>query len=229
MTKVLFVDHASRLSGAELVLLDVVQAFKGSSAFLFEDGPLRPALAALGITPILPEAKADFADIKRDRSLWRSLPHVAGLARMVLQLAAAARRSDLVYANSQKAFVLAAPACALVRRKLVWHLHDIMSTDHFGAGQIKLTIALANRFAARVIVPSHAAAAAFEAAGGEAPLLRVVPNGVDTPEGEQDPIERGVHGLRHRDGVRRVQPVGAVERTGGSLAGAAGGARGGGA
>ena len=196
--RVLFVNHASRLSGAELVLLDVAQAFRGASALLFEDGPLRPALAAAGVTPILPDASAGFDTIKRDRSLWRALPHVGGLARMSFRVAALARRFDVVYANSQKAFALAAPACAIVRRRLVWHLHDILSTDHFGAGQIRLTVMLANRFATRVIVPSQAAAKAFEAAGGRAALLRIVPNGLDGPPASDEPadsFEDDPHGL----------------------------------
>lgn len=178
-TRLLFVNHASRLSESELVLLDIAKAFRGASAFLFEDGPLRPALFALGVTSILPARAAPFAGIKRDRSLVRALPHLGGLARMWLRLRSAARRSDLVYANSQKAFALAAPACAVARRPLIWHLHDILSTDHFGRGQIGLTVRLANAWAARVIVPSEAAAKAFAGAGGRPSLLRVIPNGLD--------------------------------------------------
>ena len=95
--RVLFVTHASRVTGAELVLLDVVQAFRGARAFLFEDGPLRSALAALDITSILPGAPG-------------------GLARMLVRLIRAARGADLVYANSPKAFALAAPACGTAPR-----------------------------------------------------------------------------------------------------------------
>jgi glycosyltransferase involved in cell wall biosynthesis len=101
----------------------------------------------------------------------------------------------VVYANSQKAFALAGPACAAARRPLIWHLHDILSTDHFGRGQIRLAITLANRFASRVIVPSDAAAAAFKAAGGKARLLRVIPNGVDDIPGGTEAASRDVHGL----------------------------------
>lgn len=193
--KVLFVNHASRLSGAELVLLDVVKGFRGGSAFLFEDGPLRSALAALGITPILPVAGAGFTSIKRDRSLWRALPHLSGLVGMLARLARTARRFDVIYANSQKAFALAGPASALARRPLIWHLHDILSADHFGAGQIKLTVRLANAFATRVIVPSQACADAFTAAGGKAALLRVVPNGLDDRYGDTRPVSAEALGL----------------------------------
>ena len=187
--RVLFVNHASRAAGAELILLDVVQAFQGASAFLFEDGPLRPALAARGVTPIWPSKDAGFASIKRDRSLLRALPHLGGLVKMALRIAAVARRHQVVYANSQKAFALAAPAAALARRPLIWHLHDILSPAHFGKGQRRLTVALANRWAARVIVPSHAAAAAFVAAGGIRERLRIIPNGLDRDPPDDDAAE----------------------------------------
>ena len=192
--RVLFVNHASRLSGAELVLLDTVKAFRGGSAFLFEDGPLRAALTAVGITPILPRAAGGFASIKRDRSLWRALPHLGGLVGMLARLTRTARRFDVVYANSQKAFALAGPACAIARRPLIWHLHDILAAGHFGAGQIRLTVQLANRFATRVIVPSRACADAFAAAGGTA-ALRVVPNGLDDIHADARPLSATALGL----------------------------------
>lgn len=192
--QVLFVSHASRLAGAELVLLDVVQAFRGGRAFLFEEGPLRSALAAAGISSVVPSAAGGFTTIKRDRSLWRALPLLGGLARTVVHLARAARGAEVVYANSQKAFALAAPACAIARRPLVWHLHDILSPAHFGRGQIKLATRLANGFASRVIVPSKAAADAFTAAGGKPGLLRIVPNGLDDV-GAPAVAGRPAHGL----------------------------------
>ena len=179
--RVLFVNHTSRISGTELVLLDIAKAFRGASVFLFEDGPLRQALAALGVTPILPDADAALSSVTRNRRLLGALPHLGGLARMTLRLRATARRFDVVYAHSKKAFALAAPACAAARRPLIWHLHDILSADHFGHGQIALTVRLANACAARVIVPSLAAGEAFTGAGGHGALLRIVPNGLDPP------------------------------------------------
>ena len=66
-----------------------------------------------------------------------------------------------------------------MRRPLIWHLHDIVDRSHFGPAQRRLQIALANRLAARVIVPSRAAATAFTSAGGRPELIEIVPNGVD--------------------------------------------------
>ena len=177
--RLLFVNHAGRLGGAEMVLLDVVLGFRGAGAFLFEDGPLRVRLAHLGFMPIVPKRPSGFSSIKRDRSLLRALPHLGGLARTLWRLRQSARKFDIIYANSQKAFVLAAAANLAGRRRLIWHLHDILAPGHFGSAQIALTIGLANAFASRVIVPSKAAANAFVASGGKEKLVRIVPNGLD--------------------------------------------------
>jgi len=180
MAPILVVDHSSKLAGAELVLLDIARGFgPGSTAFLFEDGPLRAALRQRGIAVRVSPRAGNFAQVKRDRSLARCLPHVLGMAAVVGELTRLARRHTAVYANSQKAFVLASLAAVLARRPLVWHLHDILSPAHFGAAQRRLVVTLANRLAACVIVPSAATATAFITAGGKASLVRVVANGLD--------------------------------------------------
>ncbi|NVO17283.1 MAG: glycosyltransferase [Rhodoplanes sp.] len=177
--RVMFVNHTSAIAGAELILLDVVRAWRGATAFLFEDGPLEAAMRSKGLDVVLSRFGRGLTNLKRDASLWRAAPLAGRLAGITAEIAGAARRHDVIYANSQKAFVLAAIANAAARRPLVWHLHDIIDGSHFGAGQRRLQVALANRFAARVVVPSEAAASAFAAAGGRADLVEVVPNGVD--------------------------------------------------
>lgn len=177
--RVLFVNHASKLAGAELVLLDLVRPWRGASAFLFEDGPLKGALTALGLYVDVSRWAEGVARVRRESSAWAALPIAGRLGAITAEIAQAARRHDVVYANSQKAFVVSAVATALVRRPLVWHLHDIIDATHFGAAQRRLQIALANRRATRVVVPSQAAADAFINAGGRRDLVDIVPNGID--------------------------------------------------
>lgn len=193
LPRVLFVNHASRMGGAEFILLDIVRGFAGrSSAWLFEDGPLRSKMEQLGMQTLLPRTQGNLTGIKRDRSLLRAIPKLGEMAAIVRAIATAGRAHEVVYANSQKAFVLSTFAAALARRPLIWHLHDILTEAHFGERQLKLVRILANRFAARVIVPSTAAGAAFVAAGGRKSLLRLVPNGVtlDTDHTDWDDTAR---------------------------------------
>ncbi len=94
------------------------------------------------------------------------------------RLLALARGKDIVYANSQKAFLLA----AISRRPgqpLIWHLHDLLVPLHFSKVLRKIAVLAGNLFATRIIVNSQATAAAFIAEGGRADKLRVVYCGLD--------------------------------------------------
>jgi len=177
----LFVSHTGTMSGAEAVLAEVVTGWAGASAFLFADGPLREALERRGIVVDTASADDALGELKRDRPLAGVLRLAGRLLRLSLAIARRARRHDLVYANSQKAFTLSAAAMIVARRPLIWHLHDILDARHFAPFQRRLQIFLANRFATRVLVPSTVAAEAFVAAGGRRDLVHVVPNGVAPP------------------------------------------------
>jgi glycosyltransferase involved in cell wall biosynthesis len=176
------VSHCARPGGAELILCDLVRDFFPNSAiFLFEDGPVRLQMRAAGFDPAVGRRLDALLDIRRDGPLMLDVAFLHAMSRGVMQLARMARRYELVYANSQKAFITAAFAAPLARRPLVWHLHDVITTEHFGTKQIRVAIGLANRAARRVIVPSKAVAEAFCAVGGRREKLRIVPNGVSVP------------------------------------------------
>jgi glycosyltransferase involved in cell wall biosynthesis len=187
--RVLFVCHTGSISGAELVLLDLVQPWAGESAFLFEDGPLHQALASRGLKVTISQWGQGLNDVRRDSSFLKVVPLVRRMVAIVVELLRAARHNDVIYANSQKAFVLAAVAAKLARRPLIWHLHDIITGAHFGAMQRRVQVIFANHCTARVVVPSQAAADAFIAEGGRKDLVVVVPNGLDVLPDAKTPAE----------------------------------------
>ncbi|CAO4163490.1 glycosyltransferase [Methylorubrum populi] len=194
--RILFVNHTSTVAGAELILADLVGPWQGATAFLFEDGPLNTLLGRRGLTVLRARPGPDLSALRRDASPLRALPVARRLVALTSEIARQARIHDVVYANSQKAFLLAAPAAAALRRPLIWHLHDILDADHFGSAQRRLQIWLANACAARVIVPSAAAAAAFIAAGGRESLVAIVPNGLSVaPDPRPAPSLRRSLGL----------------------------------
>jgi len=176
--RLLFVDHAGVLGGAELSLLDVIDAFMpGAGVTLFADGPFRTALERRGL-PVQVDPLGAFAGVKKHGRLpspaaaWDALRHARRLARR-------AQAFDVLYANSQKAFVVSVIAGWLARRPVVWHLRDILAPPHFRRVNVRAVVWLANRCAALVITNSHATAHAFVSAGGNAALVRVVHNGID--------------------------------------------------
>lgn len=176
--RVLFVDHAGVLGGAELSLLDLAAAFgERGEVLLLADGPFRAALESRGVT-VSVESLGALARVKKETRV----PHPASAVdaiRVARRVAARARKRDLIYANSQKAFVVAAAAGLFARKPVVWHLRDILAAPHFSGTNIRAATALANLRAARVIANSRATASAFVAAGGRESLVRVVHNGID--------------------------------------------------
>lgn len=205
--KVLFVSHASNVSGAEMVLLDVAPAFRDSAAFVFERGTLANELAKRDVPVIASKYGSGLDSVKRDSQLVGAAPLAGQMAGIVAELSFAARRFDVIYANSQKAFLLGALASALSHRPLVWHLHDIINKAHFGDAQRRLQISFANRFAHLVITPSSAVTTAFVAEGGRAELARIIPNGIDLTV---DPSPKAV--LRQRLGLPNVPLIGVFSR-----------------
>lgn len=205
--RVLFVCHTGSISGAELVLLDLVRPWAGQSALLFEDGPLHQALAACGLNVTISRWGGGLNDVRRDSSFAKVLPVIGAMFGITAEVARFARKHDVVYANSQKAFVLAAIAAKLTRRPLIWHLHDIISSAHFGKMQRRVQVLLANHCTTRVVVPSKAAADAFIAEGGRKDLVAIVPNGLDIAPEPQAPAE-----IRHELKLPQGPLVGVFSR-----------------
>jgi glycosyltransferase involved in cell wall biosynthesis len=205
--RVLFLNHTGAISGAEMVLLDVVRACDSPAAFLFEEGALASKLKDAGVKVMQSRFGGGFAGVKRDTSLFKALPLAGKMSALIGELALAARRFDVLYANSQKAFVLGSLAAAMARRPLIWHLHDIIGKAHFGTSQRRLQIGLANRFARCVVAPSRSVADAFIAEGGLPALARVVPNGLDI-----EPLRLSKAALREELGLPPGPLIGVFSR-----------------
>ena len=203
--RVLFVDHAGVLGGAELSLLDLIAAHAPDAAvILLADGPFRAALVARGVAVQVEPLSALGTIRKAGR-----LPSIAALldvVRLGRRIAAHAAAFDVLYANSQKAFVVTAIAGWLSKRPVVWHLRDILAAPHFSGPNVRAVVWLANRIASRVIANSDATARAFTAAGGDARLVRVVHNGIDA--GPFDAVtDQAAHACRAELHVPRAVPL----------------------
>ena len=175
---VTFVNHSAELGGGELALLDLARATPRARAVLLSDGPLNALLAEAG-TMVRTIDAGRVLEIRRTDGLLAALGKCPGLFALGLRLASEIRRSEVVYANSQKAFVAVALAAFLTRRPLLWHLHDILDGAHFSGPIRKVAITLSNRFAHGVIANSIATADAYRKAGGRSPVT-VIHNGIDS-------------------------------------------------
>jgi glycosyltransferase involved in cell wall biosynthesis len=178
--QVLFVSYTAVLGGGELCLLDFAHAYRDTSqVLLLTDGILKTRLEDLGVkVEVLPSSRS-LADVKVSSGL-ASLKSIGDLLQLGKQVAQKSQNFDVIHANNQKGFVVAAIARLFGGVPVVWHLHDILTADIFSSTNRKIAVTLANWFATRVIVNSQATGEAFIAAGGNSRLLRTVHNGFDS-------------------------------------------------
>lgn len=209
--RVLFVDHTAALGGAELCLLDTAShAGKGSAVVLFEEGPLVARLAEAAVDVVVVQAPGAVSRIRRDEAP-RLMAASFGVVSLAWRLARHARKFDVLYANSQKAFAVAALAGVPARRPVVWHLHDLLSTEHFGRRQLRVAVGLARRFADAVVANSNATRDAYVAAGGKAGHVHVVYNGI-SPDPFDAVTDVDVKRVREELGVGGSRVIGLFGR-----------------
>lgn len=196
--KVFFLDQSGKPGGAELCLADIALAFSDGLVGLLQDGPFRALLEAQS-TPVTVLATKGLG-VRKDSGVLAGLSSLGQLLPLIYRTAQAAATYDLIYANTPKALIVGALASALSRRPLVYHLHDIISPEHFSGTNRRLLVGLANRFAQLVIANSLASEAAFRAAGGDPKKVSVVYNGFhpDRYRPASDPTLRQVLGLSDR-------------------------------
>lgn len=173
--KILFLNYSGKLGGAELCLLDLAKVYPNALLGLFEDGQFRQ-LAEQNRVPV--KVLSDRTIAVRKESSWLvGLSSLGALVPLVANVTKLSRDYDLIYANTLKALVVGAIASLIARRPLVFHLHEILSLDHFSRANRRLIVALCNWFASRVIAVSQASLTSFIEAGGRPEIGVKVYNG----------------------------------------------------
>ncbi|WP_267849742.1 glycosyltransferase family 4 protein [Robbsia betulipollinis] len=107
------------------------------------------------------------------------LKAVGGVIGMIKQVAKIATSCDIIYANTQKAAVVGAFAGKFARRPVVWYLHDIMTSEHFGKFQLLVIKYVSRHLLSGVVCNSVASRDALVKLTGLDPThLPVVYNGI---------------------------------------------------
>ena len=167
MTRVLFVDHAEALGGAErslLLLLKHLDWERFQPLLACNPGPLAEAAAGLDVSIFLLE----MAKMRGERSgLLRLLRGSLALTKVIRR-----QRVDIVHSNVMRASFYAALAATLTSRPLVWHVRDIHPPAERWYARLMC------RRAKRVIAISQAVAAVLPCPA----KVAVVYNGLDLEE-----------------------------------------------
>ena len=179
MKRVLFVDQSQVLGGAELSLIDISVRMPESAVAVFDDGEFSRRLIELGVPAINLDVAARLKDVKRAEGRLSALASIPGLLGASMKLARHARSFDIIYANTQKAMLVAGIAGKLSRKPVIWHLRDLLTTDHFSAKLVRVSVSASNAMVSIVIANSRATADCFVSAGGSPSKVVVVHNGID--------------------------------------------------
>ncbi len=181
MTKsILFVSHTGQLGGAEIMLLSVARKYRDRCrVLLLADGPLRPRLAALGVPVDLMDGHRQMLRVARKGGSLQALGAGPAVLLTACRVAHAARGYDILYPNSQKAAVVAMLAGAMLRKPVIWYLHDILSRDHFSGLHRRAVVTLANWTTRWVLTNSQSSLDAFVACGGDRRRSSIAPCGID--------------------------------------------------
>ena len=175
---ILFVDQSGQPGGAELCLGDIAAHERGRSrVLLFSRGPFVEMLQARGVSVSVLQAPQRLADVRKGAGMAAYLRAVPELAGFLWALRKEIRVADLVYFNTAKALLHGVVAGIGFRTPSVFHLHDLLTPEHFSRLNIRLITCAANRTRG-VIANSPATAEAFQKAGGKVPV-HVIPNGFD--------------------------------------------------
>lgn len=192
--RVLFLDQTGALGGAEFSLLDVAEPYRRTSrVVLFQPGPFETRLAERGIPVVV--LRSSLGEVRRETTGLGQLLTGPAVVRLATRVARMARSFDVLYANSQKALMVAAMAGVMARKPVVFHLHDILSPDHFSSANRWLSTTMANRFCDVVIADSHATRAAFVDAGGDGERCKVIYYGFEAVDDGNDEAARLRAGL----------------------------------
>jgi glycosyltransferase involved in cell wall biosynthesis len=177
--KILFLDQSGKPGGAELCLLDIAKPYRDNCLVgLFADGSFRDLLEQQQIPVEVLTNEA--IKVSKESGFAQGLSSLTQLIPLIHKVVKISRDYDLIYANTQKALIVGAIASFLTQRPLVYHLHDILSLEHFSKTNRRLAVTLANRFASLIIANSQATQTAFIEAGGNPEITTIVYNGFAT-------------------------------------------------
>ena len=189
MKTILYVNHSSKLSGAEMSLLDLLRRLDPKRCrplvAVPEDGPLAGRLREIGITP-------HYVTMERIHRTWNilrllrygtSIRHGAHQLREII----VAEAVDIVHSNSTTAHIYTCWATSRTPVPTIWHVRDMVDLGLLGRW-------LARR-SSRIIAISQAVLESAQPGCGMLDRWAVVHNGVDMDRFE------GADGTEFRESI----------------------------
>lgn len=177
-TRIVFVNHTGRISGAEKVLLNMLRGLDRARYEPFVLCPAEGELSSLVMAETIPCLPGPPLQARFTWRPDRLLRYAASLCRATIAMRKTIRSLDagLVHANTLRAGIVATLATIGTGLTVIWHVHDILPRHPVSFG-IRILACSSGR--TRLIAVSHAASNAF---CGTLPFrnrIRTIHNGTD--------------------------------------------------
>jgi len=163
-TRVLYLDHTSKLGGAEFALLRFLKAIDLTAVepvVLFADeGPAPDLFREAGFeTHVLPLA-GKVREVRKDTLAGLAFLHpgrATALAAYAVRIARFAKqhRVDIIHTNSMKAHFYGGAAGRLAGLPVVWHVRDFINTSYLPGAAVHVVRLLARMVPSYVITVSQ--------------------------------------------------------------------------
>jgi len=165
--RILYLDHAPIVGGAEIVLLNLINALDRSRftpiVATASDSPLMPELAKAGIaSAAVPFGRLNQAGAAMPINLIRAARQVANVVRH--------SKIALIHTNTVRTHIVGSIAAALSQTPVIWTMHD----NTFPVALVRLLAPIP----ARAIAVSNWLADLYAPAGLAAKMV-VIPNGIE--------------------------------------------------
>ena len=177
-TRILYLNHTGKVSGAEKVLLYMLKGLRRDffvpMVICGSDGPLAETIKTMGIecdtvTPLQARFTA------RPDHLFK---YCISIAMSIFELRSRIKRArpDILHCNTVRSGIVATAATAGMSMPIIWHVHDILP-NHFISTVIRYLAYLSKR--SQALCVSRATAAAFKRSLDFGNRVNVLHNGVD--------------------------------------------------
>lgn len=163
-TRVLYLDHTSKLGGAEFALLRFLKAIDLAAVdpvVLFADeGPAPALFREAGLeTHVLP-LSGKVREVRKDSLAGSAFLHpgrAVALAAYAGRVAAFAlrHRIRIIHTNSMKAHFYGGAAGRIARLPVVWHIRDFINTSYLPAAAVQVVRLLARTIPSYVVTVSQ--------------------------------------------------------------------------
>lgn len=182
-----FVNHYVDWGGAEGMLLTLFEALDRQRLdpilVVPEEGRLPAGARAFEVEVVIAPVSGSVLNVTRSGASGSlgAVQGIGGLAVTVARLAKTLRslKVDVVVTNSAKAHVYGSLAARLVRKPVVWRLHDTLDSPDFGSSLYRLMIIIARRVPRMILCVSDSCAAPLLRDGVSPERVATLYNGID--------------------------------------------------